>query len=160
MHPVLPPKRLSARSRFALVPVIAFAMAVLIASAAVADHCDGAAYPGEGHEGETTSEMWVGAEEGAASLILNTGHNNIRPNQDCVDKPTVDSMVATLRNGGTLAAIELYSFADGVWIAQGHHRYVAAHIAGKKIKAVWRGIFSSSATQAGWRADWGGVGWC
>lgn len=100
---------------------------------------------------------WVGGEEGTSTLILNTGHNELRPNQDCVDKPVVDSMVARLQAGGTFTAIELYSFTDGTWIADGHHRYVAAYLAGKKIKAVLTDVFSRPAH---WRADWGGVGWC
>lgn len=116
---------------------------------------------------ETTTTTATATEErflvggGEPELILRTGHRDIKPIQDCVDRSEVDWLAEELKRDGKFTNdILLWAFTDGIWIMQGHHRYVASKLTGIQIWALVERRFDHPANGSFGYDDWTNVIWC
>ena len=70
--------------------------------------------------------------------IVGTDHNILKPTQDYVYRSQVDYYVQQLNSGSVLPNIEVYEVpGKGLFIQDGHHRYVASMITGKSINITY-----------------------
>lgn len=68
--------------------------------------------------------------------IVGSTHDTIKPTQDYVYKQTVDSYVSQIRSGNTLSPIQVSKTNKGLFILDGHHRYVASKLTNTNIKII------------------------
>lgn len=70
--------------------------------------------------------------------IVGTKHSKLKPTQSEVRINIVERYVKQIKTGIPLKPIEVYKVkGKGVFIMEGHHRYVASKLMGKKIKITY-----------------------
>lgn len=69
---------------------------------------------------------------------MGTDHNILKRTQDCVYRSQVDYYLQRLNSGNVLPNIKVYEVpGKGLFIQDGHHRYVASVITGKSINITY-----------------------
>lgn len=106
---------------------------------------------------------WVGGGEpvGTPYNVVGSTYSTINPSQECVDRSYVERFINMLKSGIQPDPIEIWFFNNGIWIIDGHHRFVASMMSGIQIRAVVIGDSDrDTPPNSEFRNGWSSVTYC